>query len=193
MTDNKIYSNTVNSVDPALSPAKQCSPTALQAMGNRLLDWFSVVMADSSKRRRPRSKSKGIHFEFLMMENRPIALLHPRTNPSVVLLKSRSHVSFISAHFPAACKGEVRWMFQHLDVNADSKLSLEELYDLEHDQSEICLKPFLQQCDVDRDVIVTPSEWCRCFQRTERPCAAVKRKITPDLLGIHDRGKLLSD
>lgn len=59
VTDNKIYSNSVNSVDPALSPAKQCSPTALQAMGNRLLDWFSVVMADSSKRRRPRSKSKG--------------------------------------------------------------------------------------------------------------------------------------
>jgi hypothetical protein len=28
-------------------------------MGNRLLDWFSVVMADSSKRRRPRNKSKG--------------------------------------------------------------------------------------------------------------------------------------
>lgn len=90
-----------------------------------------------------------------------------------------------TAHFPAACKSEVRWMFQHLDVNGDSKLSLQELYDLEHDQSEICLKPFLQQCDVDRDVVVTPSEWCRCFQRTERPCAAVKRKITPDLLGTY--------
>jgi sparc/osteonectin/cwcv/kazal-like domain-containing proteoglycan (testican) len=77
-------------------------------------------------------------------------------------------------------------MFQHLDANSDSKLSLQELYDLEHDQSEVCLKPFLQQCDIDRDVIVTPSEWCRCFQRTERPCAAVKRKITPELLGTFD-------
>lgn len=74
-------------------------------------------------------------------------------------------------------------MFQHLDINGDGRLSLQELYDLEHDQSEICLKPFLQQCDIDRDVNVTPSEWCRCFQRTERPCAAVKRKITPELLG----------
>ncbi|KAJ8980258.1 hypothetical protein NQ317_018424 [Molorchus minor] len=88
------------------------------------------------------------------------------------------------AHFPQACKGEVRWMFQHLDINGDSRLSLKELYDLEHDQSEVCLRPFLQQCDIDRDVIVTPSEWCRCFQRTERPCAAVKHKITPDLLGV---------
>jgi len=147
VTDNKLYSNSIGALDPAVSPSKQCSPAALQAMGNRLLDWFSVVMADSSKRRRPRSKSK--------------------------------------AHFPGGCKGEVRWMFQHLDTNGDSKLSLDELYDLEHDQSEVCLKPFLQQCDTDRDVIVTPGEWCRCFQRTERPCAAVKRKITPELLGVY--------
>ncbi|XP_044259569.1 proteoglycan Cow isoform X1 [Tribolium madens] len=147
VTDNKLYSNSIGVLDPAISPSKQCSSAALQAMGNRLLDWFSVVMADSSKRRRPRNKSK--------------------------------------AHFPSACKGEVRWMFQHLDSNSDSKLSLQELYDLEHDQSEVCLKPFLQQCDIDRDVTVTPLEWCRCFQRTERPCAAVKRKITPELLGVY--------
>lgn len=97
------------------------------------------------------------------------------------------NIKFLLVRFPPSCKGEVRWMFQHLDTNADSKLSLQELYDLEHDQNEICLKPFLQQCDVDRDVIVTPSEWCRCFQRTERPCAAVKRKITADLLGLYSK------
>lgn len=74
-------------------------------------------------------------------------------------------------------------MFQHLDINGDGFLSLQELYDLEHDQSEICLQPFLQQCDSDRDVNVTPVEWCHCYQRTERPCAAVKRKITPELQG----------
>lgn len=74
-------------------------------------------------------------------------------------------------------------MFQHLDINSDGYLSLQELYDLEHDQSEVCLQPFLQQCDSDHDVNVTPNEWCRCYQRTERPCAAVKRKITPELQG----------
>jgi sparc/osteonectin/cwcv/kazal-like domain-containing proteoglycan (testican) len=59
VTDNKLYSNSIGALDPAISPSKQCSAAALQAMGNRLLDWFSVVMADSSKRRRPRNKSKG--------------------------------------------------------------------------------------------------------------------------------------
>lgn len=58
VTDNKLYSNSINLV-PATPPAKQCSPAALQAMGNRLLDWFSVVMADSTKRRRSHVKSKG--------------------------------------------------------------------------------------------------------------------------------------
>ena len=74
-------------------------------------------------------------------------------------------------------------MFQHLDSNSDSKLSLQELYDLEHDQSEVCMKPFLEQCDMDRDLKVTPQEWCRCFQKTERPCAAAKRRVSPDLIG----------
>lgn len=81
-------------------------------------------------------------------------------------------------------------MFQHLDLNNDGRLSLQELYDLEHDKSEICLKPFLQQCDVTQDDDVTPMEWCHCFQRTERPCAAVKHKITPGLLGL-ENGKIL--
>lgn len=58
--DNKVYSNSVG-LDTAASPTKQCPPSALQAMGNRLLDWFSVVMVDSSKRRRPRNKSKGMY------------------------------------------------------------------------------------------------------------------------------------
>ncbi|PSN45689.1 hypothetical protein C0J52_11955 [Blattella germanica] len=86
--------------------SKDCPPSALQAMGNRLLDWFSV-------------------------------------------------------------------------------LSLQELYDLEHDQSEKCIKPFLDACDADHDIFVSPREWCRCFEKTDRPCAAVKRRISPDLLGVY--------
>lgn len=74
-------------------------------------------------------------------------------------------------------------MFQHLDTNSDSRLSLQELYDLEHDRNEVCLKPFIQRCDANKDLSIEPMEWCRCFQRTKRPCAAVKRKITTDLLG----------
>jgi len=74
-------------------------------------------------------------------------------------------------------------MFQHLDLDADDQLSLQELYDLEHDQSEKCIKPFLDACDADHDIFVSPHEWCRCFEKTDRPCAAVKRRISPDLLG----------
>ncbi|XP_067011051.1 proteoglycan Cow isoform X2 [Anabrus simplex] len=126
--------------------SKECPPTALQAMGNRLLDWFSVVMAEA-KRRRSHTKGK--------------------------------------AHFPTTCKSEVRWMFQHLDLDADDQLSLQELYDLEHDQSEKCIKPFLDACDADRDIFVSPREWCRCFDKADRPCAAVKRRIIPDLMGAY--------
>lgn len=74
-------------------------------------------------------------------------------------------------------------MFQHLDLDSDGKLSLQELYDLEHDQNEVCIKPFLEQCDSDRDTFVSPHEWCRCFDKTDRPCAAIKRRITPELVG----------
>jgi len=121
---------------------KDCSPSALQAMGDRLLDWFSVIMADA-KRRRTHNKGKG--------------------------------------RFPVSCKGEVRWMFQHLDIDSDSQLSLQELYDLEHDQNEHCIKPFLDACDTDRDIFVSPHEWCKCFDKTDRPCAAVKRRITSNI------------
>lgn len=74
-------------------------------------------------------------------------------------------------------------MFQHLDLNGNAQLSLQELYDLEHDQNEICLKQFLQKCDGNKDIILTPFEWCKCFQRMDRPCAAVRRKVTSDFSG----------
>ncbi|KAE8749283.1 hypothetical protein FOCC_FOCC003990 [Frankliniella occidentalis] len=86
------------------------------------------------------------------------------------------------ANFPGACQTEVRWMFGHLDRDADQRLSLHELYGLEHDQSEKCMKPFLDSCDTDLDVFVSPDEWCRCFEKTERPCEAVKRGMSPKAL-----------
>lgn len=56
--DNKItYSSPI--LGTPIYPQKECSQEALKSIGNRLLDWFSVVMADSSKRRRAKPKSKG--------------------------------------------------------------------------------------------------------------------------------------
>lgn len=92
-------------------------------------------------------------------------------------------MSFHTARFPAACKLEARWMFGHLDINNDGLLSITEMYDLEHDQNERCIKPFIDTCDLDHDNTLTPREWCRCFEKTDRPCAAVRRRIGTDLLG----------
>lgn len=57
--DTKIHGNTLDNGLFATQQTKQCSPSALQTMGNRLLDWFSVVMADT-KRRRIHTRNKGI-------------------------------------------------------------------------------------------------------------------------------------
>lgn len=128
---------------PSKSP--ECKPQQLTAIGNRLLDWFSVIMADSKKRRQHNQKSK--------------------------------------AHFPPACKTEAKWMFGHLDLNNDGFLSLQEMYDLEHDQNERCIKPFIDTCDLDQDNSINTREWCRCFEKTDRPCAAVRRRIAGDFAG----------
>lgn len=39
----------------------ECKPQQLTAIGNRLLDWFSVIMADSKKRRQHVQKPKGFN------------------------------------------------------------------------------------------------------------------------------------
>lgn len=51
--------NTNSIYGTPIYPTKECSVTALQSMGNRLLDWFSVVMADASQRRKIKNKNKG--------------------------------------------------------------------------------------------------------------------------------------
>ncbi|XP_015430615.1 PREDICTED: testican-2 [Dufourea novaeangliae] len=84
-------------------------------------------------------------------------------------------------HQPIGCQSEVRWMFGHLDSDNDGHLSLSELYGLEHDQNEPCLKPFLDGCDTDGDIFVNGPEWCGCFSKAERPCAAVHKRSSPDV------------
>lgn len=38
------------------------------------------------------------------------------------------------------------------------------------------MKPFLSGCDTNHDTLVTRGEWCRCFQKADRPCTAVTRR-----------------
>ncbi|XP_048512789.1 proteoglycan Cow isoform X2 [Athalia rosae] len=142
---NEVMEKTPSSTNLVHSPQPQNREPdcpSKPAMANRLLDWFSVVMADV-KHRRQHTKPKG--------------------------------------HFPAGCQSEVRWMFGHLDIDSDSRISLTELYGLEHDQNEPCLKPFLDACDTDRDAYVSGPEWCGCYSKAERPCAAVRRRSSPEV------------
>lgn len=57
----RIY-NANKSSQKVDAAAVECKATQLTAIGNRLLDWFSVIMADSKKRRQHSSKPKGILF-----------------------------------------------------------------------------------------------------------------------------------
>ncbi|KZC08962.1 Testican-2 [Dufourea novaeangliae] len=103
---------------------------------------------------------------------------------SVVMSDSkhrRPHPKPKAHHQPIGCQSEVRWMFGHLDSDNDGHLSLSELYGLEHDQNEPCLKPFLDGCDTDGDIFVNGPEWCGCFSKAERPCAAVHKRSSPDV------------
>lgn len=76
-------------------------------------------------------------------------------------------------------------MFGNLDANQDNQLSMSELYDLEHNERENCLKPFLDRCDDNRDIFLSGSEWCRCFSQSDRPCVAMRRRAKPGQLGAY--------
>lgn len=155
----------------------ECQPQELTTIGNRLLDWFSVIMTDTKKQKRRIPKSEGI-----------VETLHSYYGLLCHRMNDYRKIHIISAHFPAACKVEAKWMFGHLDINNDGSLSTSELFDLEHDQNERCIKPFIDTCDVDSDGSLSTREWCRCFEKTDRPCAAVRRRIKYDLLakGVYD-------
>uniref|UniRef100_A0A1I7ZIP8 Thyroglobulin type-1 domain-containing protein n=1 Tax=Steinernema glaseri TaxID=37863 RepID=A0A1I7ZIP8_9BILA len=60
----------------------------------------------------------------------------------------------------AVCRAEVLWMFTQWDGDADGALSLRELYPLEADQREKCLKEFLDHCGKWRARARIPSRRC---------------------------------
>lgn len=52
-------------------------------------------------------------------------------------------------------------------------------------QNEKCIKPFIDMCDLNRDRVMNPREWCRCFEKSDRPCAAVRRRLSGNLIGSY--------
>jgi sparc/osteonectin/cwcv/kazal-like domain-containing proteoglycan (testican) len=41
----------------------------------------------------------------------------------------------------------------------------------------MCIKPFIEACDIDQNNIINVQEWCTCFENTDRPCIALKRAL----------------
>ena len=60
--------------------------------------------------------------------------------------------SLFTAHFPPSCRPTAQWMFLYLDTDSDSQLTQRELYAVERDEHEPCLRPFLDNCDLNRSV-----------------------------------------
>ncbi|XP_077533630.1 proteoglycan Cow [Haemaphysalis longicornis] len=143
---------TTNKVFSPVTKGKGCTNDDLQAMGDRLLDWFSVVMSDHQL-------------------------------STQVSTRRRTHR--VSDYHLPECKPEVGWMFHHLDSDGNLLLTLRELYDLEHDDRERCLQPYLAVCDLNRDSFLSTVEWCACFNKSQRPCAAALRRVTPGLIGAY--------
>lgn len=143
---DEISSNSVLQKD---NKKKGCSKEDLSVLGDRMIDWFNVVMSSAKKERAAKRNRKS------------------------------------KVYFPSNCPIEVQWMLGHLDSNGDGQLSLKELYSLEHDKYEPCIKPLLDECDTDKDMFLTGMEWCSCFKKARRPCLAMKKKISPGLLGAY--------
>lgn len=119
------------------SNSRTCSAKELNEMGQRLFQWFQVIL-----------KSQ------LENEN----------------LRSTKILNKIRASLVKNCDEEVNFMFLSLDTNKDLRLSMDELYHLEHDQQrEKCLKVYMDSCDSNNDQMLNNNEFCNCFNQY-RPC-----------------------
>lgn len=117
--------------------ARICSAKELNEMGQRLFQWFQVILKNQ-----------------LENEN----------------LRSTKILNKIRASLVKNCDEEVNFMFLSLDTNKDLRLSMDELYHLEHDQQrEKCLQVYMDSCDSNNDQMLNNNEFCNCFNQY-RPC-----------------------
>uniref|UniRef100_A0A915HNE3 Thyroglobulin type-1 domain-containing protein n=1 Tax=Romanomermis culicivorax TaxID=13658 RepID=A0A915HNE3_ROMCU len=82
------------------------------------------------------------------------------------------------------CQEDVGFMFFTLDGDRDSKLSVDELYSIDNDPHEKCVKSFLDRCDINHDDHLSLNEWCDCFhwaddERHEPACHVALRDHDP--------------
>ncbi|XP_062586953.1 testican-2-like [Saccostrea cucullata] len=73
------------------------------------------------------------------------------------------------------CIKSVMWQFHQLDKNNDHHLDKYEMSEMEKNQKEACMRPFLKSCDTDGDSRLGKQEWCCCFQ-AEAPCHLAQKE-----------------
>nr|XP_022316230.1 proteoglycan Cow-like [Crassostrea virginica] len=73
------------------------------------------------------------------------------------------------------CIKSVMWQFHQLDKNKDHHLDKVEMSEMENNQREACVKPFLHSCDKDADSRLSKQEWCCCYQ-ADAPCDLAQKE-----------------
>lgn len=48
-------------------------------------------------------------------------------------------------------------------------------------KNEKCIKPFIDACDMDQNSVTDTREWCHCFEKADRPCAAIRSRLNGDM------------
>lgn len=155
----------------------ECPTEEMSELPARLIDWFHVLKINEKEKK---MKDQGIEQEPVLKEMK--------------FLDSKLKSMYSSLACTAqddediekqVCLTPVKWMFQHLDTNQDKSLSATELYDIEEINKEHCIKPFLRDCDVDKDGKVVLKEFCKCLCIAP-PCTQVIQDIPTMLI----RGEL---
>ena len=189
-TTNRKHHNMIAQLQPAAELhkhfyyqqlSKECTAEQLQAMGLRLVDWFLVVMNEEAKHDaesgvgKEKRKSEAdnlkawrtalpnVNFTNTIpfgLRNKRKSILSSSTSASIDHLRL---LRLSPGGSNGDCEPSVAFMFAHFDADHDRKLSIKELYYLEHDEAEHCLEPYLAQCDEDHDQYLSAREWCECF------------------------------
>lgn len=82
------------------------------------------------------------------------------------------------------CKSSTTWNMIRQEIQINSRRLLRYFTNL-FPQNEKCIKPFIDICDLDQNSVMNTREWCHCFEKTDRPCAAVRRRLNGDLAGTY--------
>ncbi|KAK6187976.1 hypothetical protein SNE40_005889 [Patella caerulea] len=142
-----------------------CSPDDMTEMRQRLTGWFRLLHAQD-REDHPHHYHHGHHG-------------HKKHRPHMSVKKElRNH------HHQGHCKclRSVMWEMRHLDQNRNHHLNQSELQEIERNNMEPCLRPYLDSCDHNKDSQLSKNEWCCCFSEVLPPCYKELRNLQEKIL-----------